>query len=432
MPQLFNRAGMSSTTSGTGTVTLASALGAVAVNSASFQTFSSAGVTDGTVVSYLILDSNGNWEAGTGTYTASGTTLSRTTKFSSNGNAAINLSGTEQVFITALASDGGDVLGGTTNPMRGFDTPVNLSLTASTDGTILTINVVGNNAGNPSPTNPVFIPFRDATAGNGDPVWRAVTAALSINTNSAGASLGSVNNTAFRLWVVAFDDSGTVRLALINCSTATQLFPLTEGQVQSTTNISGAATSAGVFYTPSGINLVARPFRILGYIEYSSTGLATAGTYTRVPDFMQLFGCGIKKPGDLVRWNSGSTNAGAANNTTSYAATNLTASITPTSAANFIHVVVSGSGQQTVTAKRSFTQVRRGGVACPNSPEKTQFNNTGGNIASDINFDFYDAPNSNASQTYTVYNKTDAGGTAIFPDNTATANAQIRIEEIMG
>jgi hypothetical protein len=104
MAKLFNRAGHSTATTGTGTVTLGSALGAVAPNTCSFQSFSSAGVSDGNAVSYLILDSNGAWEYGTGTYTAAGTTLSRTLGASSTGSL-LNLSGSAQAFVTARKED---------------------------------------------------------------------------------------------------------------------------------------------------------------------------------------------------------------------------------------------------------------------------------------------------------------------------------------
>lgn len=102
---LVNRAGMSSATVGTGTITLGTALGSVAPYVCSFKDFAAAGLTDGQTVSYLILDSNGAWEVGSGVYTASGTTLTRTVTKSSNANAAISLTGDEQVYVTARAED---------------------------------------------------------------------------------------------------------------------------------------------------------------------------------------------------------------------------------------------------------------------------------------------------------------------------------------
>ena len=88
----------SSTTSGTGTLTLAGAV-------TGFQAFSAA-LSNGDTTYYAIAESStGAWEVGLGTYTTSGTTLARTTVLSSsNSGSAINLSGAgSEVFITQPA-----------------------------------------------------------------------------------------------------------------------------------------------------------------------------------------------------------------------------------------------------------------------------------------------------------------------------------------
>jgi hypothetical protein len=81
-------------TTGTGTITLSGA-------ASGYQSFSAVG--DGNTTYYAIIDvENSDWEIGLGTYTASGTTLSRDTVLeSSNAGSLVNFSaGTKTVFST--------------------------------------------------------------------------------------------------------------------------------------------------------------------------------------------------------------------------------------------------------------------------------------------------------------------------------------------
>lgn len=79
-----------STTTGTGTFTLAGAV-------SGFQAFSVIG--DGNQTFYTI-DGGSQWEVGIGTYTSSGTTLSRDTVLSSSTGSKIDFSaGTKTVFV---------------------------------------------------------------------------------------------------------------------------------------------------------------------------------------------------------------------------------------------------------------------------------------------------------------------------------------------
>jgi hypothetical protein len=98
---LKDRVRESSSTTGTGTITLAGAY-------VGFQTFSSA-ISDGDTVYYTIHNTapgyETEWEVGLGTFTLSGTTLSRDTILSSsNAGSAVNFNaGTKEVFIAQPA-----------------------------------------------------------------------------------------------------------------------------------------------------------------------------------------------------------------------------------------------------------------------------------------------------------------------------------------
>jgi hypothetical protein len=92
MAKLYNLARMTTATTGTGTIALGAAV-------SGYLTFALAGVANGDVVTYAIKD-GANSEIGEGVYTASGTTLTRSVLKSTNANAAVNLSGAAEVFIT--------------------------------------------------------------------------------------------------------------------------------------------------------------------------------------------------------------------------------------------------------------------------------------------------------------------------------------------
>lgn len=124
---LADRVKETTTTTGTGTVTLAGAV-------TGYQSFSVIG--NGNTTYYTIADQSGsNWEVGVGTYTSAGTTLARTTVLaSSNAGSAVNFgAGTKDVFVTYPA-------GYTVNSQTGTATAATTATTATTANATNTSN----------------------------------------------------------------------------------------------------------------------------------------------------------------------------------------------------------------------------------------------------------------------------------------------------
>ena len=121
------------TTTGTGTITLAGA-------ATGFQSFSAIG--DGNTTFYTIAgQGTSEWEVGIGTYTSSGTTLSRDQVFSSsNSGATVDFSaGIKDVFVTYPASKNVINVVNETNPVFSFNYTIQSGKNGTSVGPI-TIN----------------------------------------------------------------------------------------------------------------------------------------------------------------------------------------------------------------------------------------------------------------------------------------------------
>lgn len=169
MTKLVNRAKMTTATTGTGTITLGSAV-------STFQSFAAAGVVNGDSVRYVIEDGL-NWEIGVGTYASAGTTLTRTLNESSTGSL-LNLSGNATVFVTAAALD---IVG-----KIGVGTSV-----ATTSGTAIDIT------GIPSSANRITIIFNEVSTNGSNPQLVQIGGGAITNTGyvSTGCAQGpGINN----------------------------------------------------------------------------------------------------------------------------------------------------------------------------------------------------------------------------------------------
>lgn len=331
---------------------------------------------------------------------------------------------------------------------RGFDTAVNLSLNAThTGGNLLQVDVKTVSGVDPTAGNPIVCEFQtvSGTATTGAVTSVSITAALSMTTNALGASMGTTANVPFRIWLALFNNAGTAVLGMRVCSTSTSLYSLAEYGVASTTGISGAATSAGVWYTPNGTSLTSKAFRIIGYVEYSG-GLATAGTYSSDPSNTVLFGPGIKKPGDIVQTVSTVSNAysstaatlKAVNDvapSTAVGASLMSATITPSNPINKINVCTQAAiGQNNGAAAYLFCYLILTGTA--NAVASSGPNLNSGVILS-FNLEYEQIANTTSAMTFSTWGANASGANVSFNGSNVrldggSINSFIRLTEIMG
>ena len=230
-----DRVRVTSATTGTGTFTLGAAVN-------TFQDFSVIG--DGNTTYYAIVDSaSGDFEVGLGTFTSSGTTLSRDTILeSSNAGSAVNFgAGTKDVFVTypaekAVYFDSADAVN-----IDNLKFDANTISTTDTNGN-LTVAPNGTGYAVFSGTQAVLIPKgNDTTERPGTPVSGMLRYNTTINefegyNGTAWASVGgsAINNdtsTATDLFPTFVDATTGTALELFT-SNAQYLFKPSTGELK--------------------------------------------------------------------------------------------------------------------------------------------------------------------------------------------------------
>jgi hypothetical protein len=314
-------------------------------------------------------------------------------------------------------------------PPFGFDQPVNMGLSASAAGSNLTINMTTAAGATPSATNPILIPFRN-NPNVGSVAWVGVTSALSLVIPS-GATLGTSNNVPFRIWLFALQVGGIPQIAAIICSNSTTIFPCSSLETinPTTTTITGLATSSGVLYSTTGGT---GSVRIIGYCDFAS-GLATVGAWASSCTTLQVFGPGIKKPGDTVQEVAPAAITTTTSLQNTFTQTAITASITPSSAVNLIEVEADVPFSLNANSVCSIELSRGAGP--------TVFGSTGsiggGAVSlggSMFRVSGFDAPGVATSTSYFVYGLASSNN-ACVTNNTVggnTTKGTIRLKEIMG
>lgn len=397
------------------------------------QSPSASGAVNGAKYKFLAISADQTqWELAEGAYTSSTGVFARTTVlYNSSGNTSkINFSAAPTVAIVALLED---LIGAQDNFSVGM---AGGTLVASVASNVLTVAVKTFAGNDPSASDPVLFFFRDAAAATGDYTVRLVTSALSINTSAAGATLGSTNTVPFRLWVHAFDNAGTVVLALYQSVTfsgglPTNIAAWDETTPSTTTAIGASATSAATFYTQSAI-ASAKAFTPLGYLDFA--GLTTAGSYTAVPAKIQLFRNGVKKPLDHVRQTAATTATADTGSTTTTLTGTFSASITPSSNVNLVEVNAWANHFQNGANGGSSRVVRGGGVGATTGTAVSNVAELNSNSIGQPAFYALDAPATASAQAYTLQRATNnAASTAICPSQNLAGQicAVIKLTEIM-
>ena len=255
---LKDRVKEQTTTTGTGTVTLGGAI-------SGFDTFASVG--NGNTTYYAIVSQSANeWEVGIGTYTASGTTLSRDTILeSSNSDSAVNFSaGTKDVFVTYPADKSvyADAAG-TVN--TGAIAAASLTLTTDlavadggtgasslTDGGVL----LGSGTGAITPMAVLTDGQMIVGDGTGDPVAESgATLRTSIGVDAAGTDNSTNVTLAGSLDYLTLSGQEITRGAIVLTTDVSGTLPIANGGTNAT-SAGAALTSLGAAPAAGSSNIV--------------------------------------------------------------------------------------------------------------------------------------------------------------------------------
>lgn len=293
--RLYNLARMTTATTGTGTVTLGSAV-------TGFLTFAQSGVADGATVTYAIKDGN-NSEIGRGVYTSSGTTLTRATIINStNSNNALNLTGSAEVFLTPSAQD--------FYPVINAQTGTTYTVLATDVGKLVTLSNAAS----------IAVTLPQATGLFGTGFWFYVqnigagTATITPTTSTLNGAATLVLPSGGNAYIVSDGTNYSAVSVVAASETALGIIELaTTAEVTAGTDTTRAVTPAGIsanFATTSEVGGV----HTTGSVTSGTTSLTVASA-TGVAVGMYVVGEGVT-PGTTVSALSGtsvtlSANAGA-------------------------------------------------------------------------------------------------------------------------
>lgn len=224
---LADRVKETTTTTGTGTITLAGA-------ATGFQSFAVVG--NGNTTYYTIAGQNtSEWEVGIGTYTASGTTLSRDTVLASSAGAPTKTNfsaGTKDVFVTYTAARSVYVDGSTLDTVGMGAVQGDILYASASD-------VFSRLTKNSTATR-----YLANTGVNNDPQWDQINLANGV-TGALAATNGGTGQTSYVIGDLLYADSTTSLTKLADVATGNALISggvgvaPSYGKIGLTTHVSG-------------------------------------------------------------------------------------------------------------------------------------------------------------------------------------------------
>jgi hypothetical protein len=147
-------------------------------------------------------------------------------------------------------------------------------------------------------TTPIYMTFKNGTGGV---VTRAITGPLSI-TIPAAATIGIIAGFGYRVWIAAFDDAGTVRLAVRTCQYCVSGTYAIQGVDEALAASSLAPVGNNVWQFYTSVAVTSKFWKWVAYANYEAANgsLSTPGNWTTSPNTIEIVTGNTPRPGSTI------------------------------------------------------------------------------------------------------------------------------------
>jgi len=226
-----------------------------------------------------------------------------------------------------------------------------------------------------------------------------------------------------------FDDAGTQRLGVINCSLSASIYRLGGNQIDNSTAEGGAggADSSGVIYT--GTAVTAKAYVILARLEWSA-GLATLGAWATTPTRIEMCRPDYR-PGKVLQtvWLNNGTGS-TTSSTSMVDVTGATISVTPVNANSRFEINYSTNQSLTPVAATNVTAgalfLRDAVNMSASRLQGAPFASGGNGLQADRNFSILVQPGTTSTMVFKMQHNVSNASAAV-----TTSDVMIRAREIL-